>query len=348
MARTPTHPIQIATQIEKELGPLVSGVKDPLVREELERRLKETRNLLDVPEADSAGEVVEKGFIDFFRDAAKNRRARTRISKLRRSLRSRGHEVDDFGYDAIYWQEIQPRIRYLYDTYWRVETSGIEHVPASGRALIVANHSGVLPWDAIILREALQIEHPHQRDIRPLIEDFAYALPYLSAFLRRIGIARADRRNAERLLREDKLVAVFPEGARGAAKLFEDRYRIQRFGRAGTIRLALTTGSPIIPAAIVGGEETHPVLAKSDLLAKWLGLPIFPVTPTFPWLGPAGLLPLPSKWYVRFGEPIVFDRRNAVDPDDEIKMNQLNENLRQRIQKMVHDVLRERRSVWRG
>ncbi len=347
MARNPAHPLQIAAQIERELAPLVRGVKDPLVREELERRLMETRKQFDLPDVDSGSEVVEKGFLDFFRDLASERKSRGRMGQLRQSLRSRGHEVDDFGYDPIYWQEIQPRIRYLYDTYWRVETSGMDNIPESGRALIVANHSGVLPWDAIILREAVQIEHPHQRDLRPLIEDFAYAIPYLSAFLRRIGIARADRRNAERLLAEEKLVAVFPEGARGAAKLYGDRYRIQRFGRGGTIRLAIRTGSPIIPAAIVGGEETHPVLARSDLLAKLLGLPIFPVTPTFPLLGPLGFLPLPSKWYVRFGEPVILDSLK-VDASDEIQMNQLNENLRQRIQKMLHDVLRERRSVWRG
>ncbi len=349
MARTAEHPVQIAAQIERELAPLVRELKDPLVREELERRLQETRDLLDAPvEPGDDGEVVEKGFFDFFRDLAARRRERGRMGRLRRSLRSRGHEVDDFGFDPIYWQEIQTRIRYLYDTWWRVETSGIENIPASGRGVVVANHSGMLPWDAIMLREAVQIEHPYQRDLRPLIEDFAYGLPYLSAFLRRIGIARADRRNAERLLNEEKLVAVFPEGARGAAKLYADRYRIQRFGRAGAIRLALATGSPVIPAAIVGGEEIHPVLAKSDLLAKWFGLPVFPLTPTFPWFGPAGILPLPSKWYIRFGEPLDLGSKGSIDPEDEIRMNQLNEDLRQGIQKMVHDVLRERRSVWRG
>ncbi|MCW5829170.1 MAG: acyltransferase family protein [Deltaproteobacteria bacterium] len=348
MARPIEHPVQAAARIERELAPLIKGVKDPLVRAEMERKIREARERLDSAAEEQPGEVVEKGFMDFFRDMAAGRRSRERLRHLRKSLRARGADVDDFGYDAVYWQEIQPRIRYLYDTYWRVETSGIENIPAEGRALIVANHSGLLPWDAVILREAVQIEHPNQRDLRPLIEDFAYALPYLSGFLRRAGIARADRRNAERMLREEKLVAVFPEGARGAAKMFRDRYRIQRFGRAGTVRLAIATQSPIIPAAIVGGEETHPVLAKSDLLAKWLGLPVFPITPTFPWLGPGGLVPLPSKWYVRFGEPIRPDRKAGADPGDEIRINQLNEALRQRIQKMVHDVLRERRSVWRG
>jgi 1-acyl-sn-glycerol-3-phosphate acyltransferase len=255
----------------------------------------------------------------------------------------RSDVVDDFGRDPRATARWEWLFEFLYTRWFRVEASGLENVPTHGRALLVANHAGTLPYDSAMVMHAVRRDHPARRDVRPLVEDTVFHLPFLGPIMNRIGGVRADPENAERLLRKDELVAVFPEGEKGMGKLWKDRYRLQRFGRGGFVKLALRTHSPIIPVAVVGAEEASPMLGKVTWFAKNIGIPWIPVTPLFPWLGPAGLLPLPSKWYVRFGTPIELPEDPAV-AEDRLMVNKLADQIRTQIQQMIEELLGKRRS----
>ena len=266
----------------------------------------------------------------------------------RSALRSRSEEFDDFGLDPGFEQRVKPVVEFLYRSYFRTSVEGIDNVPAEGRCIVVANHSGALPLDGLMLRAALRIEHRQKRDLRWLAEDFVYYLPFAGVFMNRVGAVRACPENAERLLEKESLVGVFPEGVHGIKKLFHDRYRLQRFGRGGYIRLCLRMRAPIVPCAIIGAEESSPLLYRLEGLTELLGLPYFPITPTFPFLGPAGLLPAPTKWRMRFGEPINLDNYGPEAADDHVLVGRLSERVRSSIQAMLDSGLRERRSVWFG
>jgi 1-acyl-sn-glycerol-3-phosphate acyltransferase len=257
----------------------------------------------------------------------------------------RSDVVDDFGRDPRATARWEWLFEFLYSKWFRVQASGLDNVPAHGRALLVANHAGSLPYDSAMVMHAVRRDHPARRDVRPLVEDTVFHLPFLGPVMNRIGGVRADPENAERLLMKDELVAVFPEGEKGMGKLWKDRYRLQRFGRGGFVKLALRTNSPIIPVAVVGAEEAAPMLGKVTWFAKNIGIPWIPVTPTFPWLGPAGLLPLPSKWFVAFGKPI--DLSGIGGPaaaDDRLLVNKLADQIRTQIQTMIDELLGKRRS----
>jgi 1-acyl-sn-glycerol-3-phosphate acyltransferase len=214
-------------------------------------------------------------------------------------------EVDDFGFDPdLNATVLMPAALAIYHRWFRVQARGLENLPDSGPALIVANHSGVLPLDAIMMQAGVFAEHPAHRSVRLLGADLVYTLPGLSSLARRSGHTRADPALALALLREGQLVGVFPEGFKGTGKPFSERYRLQRFGRGGFARTALQAGVPMIPCAIVGAEETYPMLANSEKLARLLKLPYFPLTPLFPWLGPIGAVPLPSNWIIEFCAPV--------------------------------------------
>jgi 1-acyl-sn-glycerol-3-phosphate acyltransferase len=262
------------------------------------------------------------------------------------AMRDRSDVVDEFGRDPMVAGKVKPLLDFLYDTYFRVEVHGIEHLPASGRALLVANHSGTLPYDGAMLMHAVRRETEGHRELRPLVEDFVFHFPYLGTFMNRIGGVRACQENAERLLEDDQLVAVFPEGIKGIGKLFKDRYRLQRFGRGGFVKLALRTGAPIIPVAIVGAEEIHPMIAKITGLARSLGAPYLPITPTFPLLGPLGLLPIPTKWTIRIGPPMDLGVRHGPQAaSDRILIGKLAESVRTSIQDMLNETLSKRKSA---
>jgi 1-acyl-sn-glycerol-3-phosphate acyltransferase len=266
----------------------------------------------------------------------------------RLGMRNRSEDVDDFGLDPTYEARLRPLVDLLYRRYFRVESRGLEHVPAEGRCLIVANHSGTLPLDGMMLRAALRLDHPSGRELRWLAEDFIYYLPFLGAFMNRIGAVRACQENAERLLGKQSLVAVFPEGVKGIGKLFRDRYKLQRFGRGGFIRLALRTRTPVVPCAIVGAEEASPLLHRVEGVSRILGVPYLPVTPTFPALGPLGLLPAPTKWTIAFGEPLEIDGYGAESADDHVLVGRLAERVRATIQRMLDAGVAGRQSVWLG
>jgi len=279
-------------------------------------------------------------------EARRNPPLRSILRRYRQfAMRARSAVVDEMGRDPVYAARFAPALDFLYRHYFRTRCRGIENVPSSGAAILVANHSGALPYDALMLMRAVEREHPAKRQVRPLLEDEVFHFPYLGTFLNRMGGVRACPENAEKLLGEGALVAVFPEGIQGIGKLYRDRYRLQRFGRGGFVKLALRTGSPIIPVAVVGAEEATPMLAKITWLARLLGLPHVPVTPLFPLLGPAGLLPLPSRWLVRFGEPIQLGSdAGEGDAKDRLRVARWADAVRTKVQEMIVELLTERGS----
>jgi len=272
------------------------------------------------------------------------------LARLQRAIYFAWHseETDDFGADPRFTEALEPLLEFLYAVWWRVETSGIEHVPAEGPGLVVANHSGVLPYDGIMVQLAVRHEHPARRMCRMLALDMFALLPGLAPALAKSGSVRANPDNAERLLRRGELLGVFPEGVKGVGKHFRNRYKLARFGRGGFVRIALRTGTPIVPCAVVGAEEIHPVVAKADWVGRPFGLPYFPITPTFPWLGPLGVVPLPTKWSIDFGDPLDLSEHGPEAADDPILVTRTSEQVRSTIQSMIDGRLARRRSIWLG
>ncbi|MFL5780791.1 MAG: lysophospholipid acyltransferase family protein [Thermoleophilaceae bacterium] len=258
-----------------------------------------------------------------------------------------GHyEEDDWGYDEGFADIALPFLEFMYDRWWRVHADGVANVPAHGRALLVANHAGIMPWDATMMGVALMRDHPLPRPPRFLVLDWAFGLPYISVAMRKLGGVPASPFNAVRLLEDDELVAVFPEGVKGAGKSFRDRYRVQRFGRGGFVEIALRTGAPIVPVAVVGSEEIHPKVGESALLARLTGAPYFPITPTFPLLGPLGVVPLPSRWRLEFGEPVDLSELGPEAANDRGLVLELSDHVHDLIQRMVYDNLVKRRNAF--
>jgi 1-acyl-sn-glycerol-3-phosphate acyltransferase len=253
---------------------------------------------------------------------------------------------DEWGFDEEFADVVRPLLDFLYDRWWRVQVEGVRRVPSHGRALLVANHAGILPWDATMIALGLLREHPLPRQPRFLVLDWAFELPFVSTAIRRLGGVAASPYNALRLLEQDELVAVFPEGVKGTGKPFSERYRLQRFGRGGFVELALRTGAPIVPVAVVGSEEIYPKLGDSRQLARLVGAPFFPLTPTFPWLGPLGVVPLPSRWRIEFCEPIETAGHGPGGADDRALVFELSEQVRETIQARVYAGLVKRRSAF--
>jgi len=273
-------------------------------------------------------------------------RLRGALETVVRRLRGEYHE-DEWGFDEQFAEAVFPIFEFLYRVWWRVEVEGVRNVPSHGRALLVANHAGSLfPFDATMMTMAVMKEHPLPRWPRFLVLDWAFVLPYISTFIRRCGGVPASRHNATRLLEEDELVMVFPEGVKGTGKSFADRYRVQRFGRGGFVEVALRTRSPIIPVAVVGSEEIYPKLGESQAMARAVGAPFVPITPTFPWLGPLGLIPLPSRWRIEFCEPVDISEHPPEAAEDRRVVFDISERVRETIQEKLYENLVKRGSVF--
>jgi 1-acyl-sn-glycerol-3-phosphate acyltransferase len=253
-----------------------------------------------------------------------------------------GYSEDEWGFDEEFADAIFPFLEFMYERWWRVQTEGAVNVPSHGPALMVANHAGIVPWDGIMMGTAILKEHPLPRYPRFLVLNWAFTLPYLSFAFRKVGGVVASPYNAIRLLEQGELVGVFPEGVKGAGKDFKDRYRLQRFGRGGFIEIALRTRAPIVPVAVVGSEEIHPKIGESGLLARATGAPYVPITPTFPLLGPLGLVPLPSKWRIEFCEPIPTDEYGPEAAEDRGLVFELSERVREVIQAKLYENLVKR------
>jgi 1-acyl-sn-glycerol-3-phosphate acyltransferase len=270
-----------------------------------------------------------------------DRRVASGLAFLRRRLAGQ-YEIDEFGFDPeLTGRVFHPVLRRLYRDWFRTEITGVENLPVDGAGLVVGNHSGVVALDALILSAVLHDQHPAGRYLRLLGADLVFRMPVVSELARKTGGTMACSADAERLLSRGELVGVFPEGFKGVGKLYADRYKLQRFGRGGFVSAALRTGTPIIPVAIVGAEETYPMLADIKPLARLLKLPYFPVTPTFPWLGPLGMVPLPSKWLIEFCPPIPTDGL-ADQADDPLVVFNLADQVRETIQQTLHQLLERR------
>ena len=268
------------------------------------------------------------------------------LETISRRLRGEYRE-DEWGFDEDFAEAVYPLFEFLYEVWWRVETTGVNNVPGHGRALLVSNHAGALfPFDASMILGAIMKEHPLPRWARFMVLDWAFVLPYLSSFMRRVGGVPASPFNAMGLLRQDELVMVFPEGVKGTGKPFSERYRLQRFGRGGFVEVALRTGSPIVPVAVVGSEEIYPKIGDSRTLAKAIGAPFAPITPTFPWLGPLGLIPLPSRWRIEFCDPIDISHHGPEAADDRRVVFDVSEQVRETIQQKLYENLAQRRSAF--
>lgn len=253
------------------------------------------------------------------------------------------YAVDDFGFDPEFTDKVLLQlVRPFYRHWFRVEVSGIDSIPAEGGALIVANHSGTIAVDSVMTQVAVHDEHPSHRNLRMLGADLVFQTPFLGDLARRAGHTLACHDDAERLLRSGEVVGVWPEGFKGIGKPFSERYRLQRFGRGGFVSAAVRTGMPIIPTAIVGAEEIYPMIANASPVARVLGLPYFPITPTFPALGPLGLLPLPSKWFIHFDDPIATDDLPPGSADDPSVLFEITDQVRERIQRRLYDLLAQR------
>jgi 1-acyl-sn-glycerol-3-phosphate acyltransferase len=267
---------------------------------------------------------------------------------VRRRL-SGEYEVDEFGFDPELNEGVLlPALRPLYEHWFRAEMIGLDNVPDTGPALIVGNHSGTLPIDGVMLQVGLHDHHPAHRNLRLLGADLVYQIPVLAHLARKSGHTLACQADASRLLAKDQLVGVFPEGFKGVGKPFNERYKLQRFGRGGFVATALRAQVPIIPCAIVGAEEIYPKLADLKPLARLFGLPYFPVTPTWPMFGLLGLVPLPSKWMIAFGEPIRTDEYDPAQADDHMTVFNLTDQVRETIQNMLYDLLRRRGPAFFG
>jgi 1-acyl-sn-glycerol-3-phosphate acyltransferase len=268
------------------------------------------------------------------------------IEFLRRRLGG-DYGVDDFGFDPELTDRVLlALVRPLYRSWFRVETTGLENVPADSAALMVANHSGTIAMDSVMAQVALHDEHPAHRHLRMLGANLVFQTPFMGEIARKAGHTLACHPDAERLLGAGELVGVWPEGFKGVGKPFSQRYKLQRFGRGGFVAAALRTGAPIIPTAIVGAEEIYPMIANFGTLARILGLPYFPITPTFPWLGPLGMIPLPSKWMIHFGEPIPTDHFPEGAADDPMVVFNLTDQVREQIQQQLYRLLVKRPSAF--
>ena len=334
--------------------PLV-GVVAELLRRSLDFSPEQVRFLQFGRAADTTAARERLGFTpkwsspDAFRDFAASRlgaRPAEEDEFLARRLTG-DYQVDEFGYDPELVEHVlAPVLRPLYQRWWRVRTLGLEHIPSSGSALVVGNHAGTLPFDAMMVALAIYDEHPAHRVLRMLAADLAFTLPLVAPLARKSGNTLACEDDAERLLRAGDLVGVWPEGYKGLGKPFRDRYRLQRFGRGGFVELALRTGTPIVPVAVVGSEEIYPMVGNLRRIARLLGLPYLPVTPTFPLLGPLGAVPLPSQWVIEFCPPI---ETSGYGPDavlDPMVVFDLTDQVRDTIQRTLNKNLAARGSAF--
>jgi 1-acyl-sn-glycerol-3-phosphate acyltransferase len=254
--------------------------------------------------------------------------------------------VDEYGFDAEVTERfLIAALRPIAEKWFRIEVRGIENIPTEGGALVVSNHSGTVPMDGLMTMAT--IHDRTGRFLRPLGADLVFKLPVISGMARRSGATLACNDDAERMLRGGELVGVWPEGFKGIGKPYSERYKLQRFGRGGFVSAAIRTGVPIIPTSVVGAEEIYPLVGNIPSLARLLGVPYIPITPFFPALGPLGLVPLPSKWILEFGEPIRTDDYDEHAAEDPMLVFNVTDQVRETIQQTLYQLLMKRASVFR-
>ena len=305
--------------------------------------------------ASSGVEDLVKVAIDTLRRAAEasgffgedvERQVAATLAFVRRRLTG-DYTVDEFGFDEDFTENVYlPLLRPLYKSWFRVEVRGIENIPSSGGALVVSNHSGTVALDSLMAQVAVHDEHPAHRHLRMLGADLVFRTPIIGEVARKSGSTLAANPDAERLLASGELAGVWPEGFKGVGKPFSERYKLRRFGRGGFVAAALRTGAPIVPCSIVGAEEIYPMIGNLKTLARLIGAPYIPVTPTFPLLGPLGLIPLPSKWIIEFGAPVDTAVLGPHAAEDPMVVFDLTDQVRETIQQTLYALLMQRGSVF--
>lgn len=241
-------------------------------------------------------------------------------------------------------------VEFFYRYWFRCEVEGIENVPSGGGALLVSNHSGALPPDAAVIAKAIREEHPRPRPLNITVEHFFKGYPGFSALIPKIGCVPAHPANVHRLLYDERqLVLVFPEGRKGTEKTYRERYRLRRFGRGGFVEAAARAEAKLVPVCVVGAEEAMPIFAHLGALRRMTGLLYFPITPTFPWLGPLGMLTyLPAKFRLRFLEPIDAAAIDTEPVPDPAEVQTVAHEVRARIQANLDEMVAARKSIWFG
>jgi 1-acyl-sn-glycerol-3-phosphate acyltransferase len=258
-----------------------------------------------------------------------------RLGRLPTKLGAYG--VDPFGFDPLYIRRYLGPIVWAYRHYFRCQTFGIENVP-EGRCLILANHSGQLPYDGAMIAAAVFLERDPPRAVRAMVERFVPSTPFVSPFLARFGQVLGTPENCRRLLGAEEVIQIFPEGVAGLNKTWKDRYKLQRFGQ-GFMRLAIEMNTPIVPTAVIGAEEQAPSLANLKRVGRMFGLPAFPLT-----IAPfAGIVPLPTRYRLYFGEPMRFT--GDANDEDEVITGKV-EQVKARLQTMIDEGLAAREHVF--
>jgi 1-acyl-sn-glycerol-3-phosphate acyltransferase len=312
-----------------------------------------------VPAAEPVAPVVDAtDLADAIADGAKETFGETdwqrRLAELMAFARRRltgDYDVDEFGFDReITERFIMAALRPLAEKWFRIDVRGIDNIPADGGALVVSNHSGTVPVDGLMT--AVVVHDQTGRFLRMLGADLVFRLPFVGEIARKGGATMASNEDAERMLSRGDLVGVWPEGFKGIGKPFSERYKLQRFGRGGFVSAAMRTQVPIVPCSVVGAEEIYPLVGNLPALARLLGVPYIPITPFFPWLGPLGMIPLPSKWLIEFGEPIRTDAYGGAGSsghgpaDDPMLVFNVTDQVRETIQQTLYSLLMQRTSVF--
>jgi len=288
--------------------------------------------------------AFQAGAVQVFGDDWEPQLARF-LAFLRRRLTGE-YAVDEYGFDReVAERLLLASLRPIAEKWFRIEARGVENLPAEGGVLVVSNHSGTVPVDGLMTM--FTVHEQTGRFLRPLGADLVFRLPVVSSLARKGGATLACNEDAERMLAGGEMVGVWPEGFKGIGKPFTERYKLQRFGRGGFVSAALRTRVPIVPLSVVGAEEIYPHVGNVPALARLLGVPYVPITPLFPWLGPLGLVPLPSKWLLEFGEPIRTDEYDAGAADDPMLVFNVTDQVRETIQQSLYSLLKQRSSVWR-
>jgi len=239
--------------------------------------------------------------------------------------------IDGYGFDKDFHDKAMKFWDFMANYYWRVEIEGLENIPENGRGMLVMNHAGTIALDVLIIKQIVFRNTINERIAWTLMADFLTWTPFVGDYYWRTGNVLACWKNAARLLDEDKLIIVCPEGTKGVGKLFKERYQVKSFGKGGFARLAIQKNAPIIPISVVGAEETYPIVYKNEKLGEFLGFPFLPITFTFPLLGLLGAFPLPSKWHVKFDKP--------VDPENYVRnYSQIEKKAKDQQIKFVEDL----------
>ena len=295
-----------------------------------------------------AAEDVADAIVDAAREVFGSEGWERRLAEMLAFVRRRvtgDYEVDEFGFDIEVTETfLLTALRPLAEKWFRIEVHGIDNIPTEGGALVVSNHSGTVPVDGLMT--GLVIHDHADRFLRMLGADLVFRLPFVGELARKGGATLASNEDAERMLSRGDLVGVWPEGFKGIGKPFTERYKLQRFGRGGFVSAALRTGVPIVPCSVVGAEEIYPLVGNVPSLARLLGVPYIPITPFFPLLGPLGLVPLPSKWLIEFGEPIRTDSYDGGAAEDPMLVFKVTDQVRETIQQTLYTLLMQRRSVF--